>query len=117
MKLLRQIGAVLVGYAVFAVSAGLLFNVSGHNPHAPASVGFMIFSTLYGMLFAALGGIIAMKLSTRHAAAFVGILIGIGASVSLLLSPAADAKWSQIAAILCMAPSAVLGAALLRKKR
>ncbi len=114
MRLLRRTIAVFVGYMIFAVSAGLLFKLSGHNPHATASLMFMIISTVYGMVFAALGGFVATKLSGSAQA--VGALIALGAAASLVMSPSTDAKWSQLSAILFMAPSAVFGGALLVRK-
>jgi hypothetical protein len=38
MRILRNIFAVICGYAVFAVSAVLLFQLSGIDPHADPSV-------------------------------------------------------------------------------
>jgi len=120
MPILRSIAAVIAGYLVFALSAAALFQLSGMNPHGGASMAFMALTTLYGMVFAGLGGILAVRLSaTRlpaHAWAVAG-LIAIGAGISLLLSPTTDARWSQITAILFMAPAAALAGSLLGQAR
>jgi|CXWL01.1.fsa_nt_gi peptidoglycan/LPS O-acetylase OafA/YrhL len=108
----RSIGAILIGYLIFALSAVALFQGSGREPHAPQPTWFMTLSTLFGMVFAGIGGWVATKIAPshpqRHAAA-VAVLLGLGAGVSLLTSPAVDATWSQWAALLFMAPSAYLG--------
>ena len=64
----------------------------------------------YGMLFAGLGGVVASRIAPHPGWAVVGMtcLLALGAAVSLVTSPAADARWSQWSAILLMAPSAYL---------
>ena len=115
MSVLRSIAAVVLGYVVFAISAGLLFRILGANPHAPQSPGLMAGSVAYGMAFAFLGGLAALRLAPRRPglhAALVSLLIAAGATASLLASPVDDAKWSQRAALLLMAPSALLAGRL-----
>ena len=115
MSVLRSIAAVVLGYLVFAVSAGLLFRILGADPHAPQSPGLMAGSVVYGMAFAFVGGLAAIRLAPRRPglhAALVSLLIAAGAAASLLASPANDAKWSQRAAIVLMAPSALLAGRL-----
>jgi len=62
------------------------------------------------MLFAGLGGVVASRIAPHRGWAVVGMtcLLALGAAVSLVTSPAADARWSQWSAILLMAPSAYL---------
>lgn len=107
----RSILAVVAGYLVFGISAAVLFNVSGMDPHAPASMPFMIGTTIYGIVFAALGAFVATKLapSNPHIHAFiVAGLIDLGAVISLIASPAGDSMWSQIATIAFMSTAAIL---------
>src|SRR5262245_28833916 len=110
--MLRSIGAVIAGYLVFAVLAVTLFAVTGRNAHAPAPPAFMVGSIVCGMLFAGLGGYVAALLAGRqpvaHATALTVVIASL-AGVSLLTSPPGDAIWSQVAAVLLMAPSAILG--------
>jgi hypothetical protein len=103
----RTIAGVIVGYLIFGVSAVLLFVLSGRQP---ASQAFMIGSIVYGMVFAFIGGWVAATLAKRRggAALWVGIVIAVGAVISLLASPAGGAIWSQVSALVLMAPSAVL---------
>ena len=56
MKSFRSIVAVIVGYGVFAVSAGALFSLSGQDPHGEATAPFMVVAVVYGVAFALLGG-------------------------------------------------------------
>jgi hypothetical protein len=114
---LRSIGAVIVGYLVFGVSAAAVFPLTGHDPHAPASPMFMFGMVVYGAVFAALGGYVAALIAGRrpraHALA-VGVLIALGSTVSLIASES-DARWSQLAALVLMAPAAALAGMLRRR--
>jgi hypothetical protein len=108
----RSVGAVIVGYLVFAVLGYAVFRVSGQAAHATASLAFMLASITSGVVFAFLGGYIAGWLAGRkpgaHAIA-VATLIAIGATVSLIATLGNGSIWSQVAAITLMAPSAILG--------
>jgi len=119
VSILRSVVAVVLGYAVFAVSAGALFRLAGRDPHAPQSTGFMLFAVVYGVTFAGAGGILASRLArakgTVHAAV-VTLLIAMGAIISLVASPGAGATWSQWSALLLMAPAA-WGAAVISARR
>lgn len=111
MAIIRSIIAVLIGYVVFAGSAVLLFQISGHRPHAEASLFFEAGTTAYGMFFAAVGGWVTAWIAVRrpimHGVLLAGV-IATGAIVSLLFSNAA-ATWSQWSALLLMAPAAIGG--------
>ena len=112
--------AVLAGYLVFAISAVLLFQLSGVDPHLVPGLGFIIGSILYGMAFAALGGYIAAVIARgrelAHAAA-VACILAIFAFVSIIAQPGLSSHWSQLAAIFLMAPAAVGGGWMRRKQR
>src|SRR3954471_13832781 len=117
--MLRSIGAVVAGYFVFAASALLLFQLSGRAPHADAPLTFKIATVIWGAVFAMVGGYLAAHVSVRrpatHAAA-VGAVIAIGAIASIAARPS-DALWSQLAAVIVMAPCAWAGGLLARRAR
>jgi hypothetical protein len=106
----RAIG-VVVGYLIFAVPAALLFQLSGKNPHGVVSAPFMMFTILYGMAFAALGGWVAEKIGRKpwRPAVTLAVVIAVGASVSILTTPSTESRWSQLSALILMAPSALIG--------
>jgi len=112
IALLRSILAVVVGYAVFAASSGAIFMLSGHAAHASASPAFMLITILAGVVFAAVGGYVAGWLAGRrpvaHAVA-MAVLLAVGATVSLVMTLGHGAVWTQVAALVLMAPSAVVG--------
>jgi xanthine/uracil permease len=116
-KLLRSILAVLLGYGLFAVGAATIFVALRVDPHSDASASIILDSTLYGVVFAVLGGILAATIAGRrpmwHAAA-VGAFILAGALISLLASRASEPRWSQLLAALVIAPSTLLGGLLRR---
>jgi hypothetical protein len=109
---LRSIIAVLAGYVVFAASAFAVFRLSGQAPHADASIPFMLLSIATGVVFALAGGHVAGWIAGRRPVAHgvaVAAVLALGAIVSLVATVGHGAIWSQVAALLLMAPSAVLG--------
>ena len=106
---MRVVSGVVLGYLMFGVSAFLLFRITGHNPHVRASISFEISAIVYGMLFAWLAGYIASFIGGRPdaiAAWIVGAIIAVGAVVSMVMTVV---SWSQVTALLFMAPMAVVG--------
>jgi hypothetical protein len=115
----RSIGAVVAGYFVFAVSAVLLFQLSGQEPHAEAPLTFKIATVIWGAVFALVGGWLAAHVSVRRPATHAGAvaaLIALGAIVAIAARPS-DALWSQLSALIVMAPCAWLGGVLASKRR
>jgi hypothetical protein len=112
MKIVRSVVAVIVGYAIFALSAVSFFRLAGRDPHAPQDALFAASAVVFGIAFAALGGFVAGMIAGRRPILHAGIVAGVlaaGALASLLSSPGEGAIWSQLAAALLMAPSALIG--------
>jgi hypothetical protein len=108
----RSILVVIVGYAIFAVSAGALFRLTGQDPHGEASVPFMVGATVYGVAFALLGGYVSGWIARRRPLAHgvaVAVLLALGAGVSLFFTLGKAHVWSQVAALVAMAPAAAFG--------
>jgi hypothetical protein len=117
--MLRSIGAVTAGYFVFAASAVLLFQLSGRAPHADAPMSFKIASAVWGAVFAMVGGWAAAHVSVRRPATHGAVLAGVialGAVISIAARPS-DALWSQLSAIVVMAPCAWLGGVLAARQK
>ena len=112
---MKSVLAVLAGYLVFGVSAILLFQLAGVDPRQEPGLGFRIWSTLYGVLFALAGGYLAARIAGKkeilHASAVACVLAAI-ATVSLIAQPGHGSLWSQIAALGFMTPAAILGGVL-----
>lgn len=120
MRMLRSVSAVVGGYLIFALSAVVLFHLSGRDPHAPQPLWFVVAAVVYGMGFAALGGIFAARLALGRGllhAGIVAVVVALGASVSLVASPGAGATWSQWTALALMAPSAYIGGRIATRAR
>lgn len=114
LKIARSIAGVLIGYVVFALSAVVLFQATGRDPHAPQDAMFTAIAIVYGMVFAAAGGLISALIAGRRPvlhAAIVGAILALGAIGSLISRPGHGALWSQLAAIVLMAPCAPIGGA------
>ena len=106
----RSLFAVVAGYLVFGLSAVILFQVAGVDPHAQASTGFKVLSIVWGVAFALGAGFFTAKLAPRRPLWHAGIvagLVALGAAVSLM--GAGGTKWTPIAAIVFTTPSVILG--------
>lgn len=115
--MLRSVGAVAAGYLIFGMSAVLLFQLSGQEPHDPASVGFKIASTVWGAVFALVAGRLTARIAARRPGTHAGVvaaLIAVGATASLV-ADRSGAIWSQIAALAIMAPCAWIGGLMARR--
>ena len=106
----RSVFAVIAGYLVFGLSAVLLFQVAGVDPHAEARLIFKVFSIVYGVVFALGAGWLAARLAPRrplrHAATVAG-LVAAAATVSFV--GMSGAKWSQVSALVLMTPAVLVG--------
>jgi hypothetical protein len=118
MTALRSIAAVAAGYIVFAASAALLFQLSGTDPHAPASLAFKVASIIWGIVFALIAGWLTGRIAARRQAthaAVLAALIALGALVSLILRTGHDSIWSQLAALVFLVPATWIGGVIARK--
>ena len=112
MKAVRTALGAVIGYVLFATASVMLFVVSDRQVHEEASLPFMIVATIYGMVAALVAGLIATAISGRpdaRAGAVLGVVIAIGAVVSMFSVPEGGSRGSMVAALLLMAPSAWLG--------
>ena len=110
--MLRGILAIIIGYLLFAGSAVALFALSHQDPHTRAPLKFLVLSVLYGIFFALLAGYLTALIGRVNDLRYVLLLaaiIAVGALVSLFARPGAGAIWSQVAALLLMAPAALVG--------
>jgi hypothetical protein len=117
---MRSVLGVITGYLIFAVCSFALFRLSRHDPYAAASAGFKALAIVLGILFAALGGFVASAIARRNAIAHgaaVAFLIALVAGISLRALPPKGEGWTQFAAIMAMAPAAVLGSAFGPQRR
>jgi hypothetical protein len=100
----------LAGYGISAASSIVFFLVSRRDPHAGQPIWFMALTAVWGVAFALLGGFVAARIAGFRAGQSVGIAIVVVAFLSMVLD-AKGAHWSQVIAMVLMAPAAALGAA------
>jgi hypothetical protein len=113
---MRSVAGVIVGYLVFAVSALLIFRISGHDPHEPATTAFMVEAIAAGMVAALIGGYVAVMIAARQRAATELALVIAVLAVLSAASMHGRSLWSNIAAVVLMAPAAKLGGALAKRR-
>ncbi len=110
--MLRSIGAVVAGYLVIAIAIIVMFVIAFPDPTVVPSMGFMIFSLIYGFLFGILGGwvcgLIARKAEVKHAAviAAIGILLSV---LSMIFATAKEPTWYQIANMVLLTIAVLIG--------
>jgi hypothetical protein len=104
---MRIFWAVVAGYSIFAISAVLLFHLSGVDPHSPATLGFKALTIAYGVAFAYFGGLVAGRVAGRTdlvcGIALASVIV-LGATISIIARPGAGALWTQTAALLISHP-------------
>ncbi|MFS2185599.1 hypothetical protein ACCC92_02935 [Mucilaginibacter sp. Mucisp84] len=106
--MIRKISAVIAGYLVFAVSAGIWFPLMGYKPHAPAPAAFMLETLAYGVCFSLLAGFVTKAIGKSFFLNYVlAAIIFLGAVLSLLFSD--GSHWTQLTTLLVFAPCALLG--------
>lgn len=116
INVLRNIGGVIVGYLIFAVSAVSLFSIAGIDPHADAGLETMTMVILFGAAFAFVSGYVAKLLvSTKTMTAnFVLAFIMAGfAAFSLFMS--SGSHYTQVAAMFAFAPMSLIGGFVRRR--
>ncbi len=113
----REVLAGAAGYLVFVVSSVALFNVMHFDPYAEVSTTFKVMSVAAGIVFALFSGYLTAALSPTspgRPVIFVALLIAVIAILSLLTA-GSGGEWSQLAALLLMSPSVLVGGQLRRR--
>ena len=106
---MRIAAGVVVGYLTFAIPVGLMFYLSGHKAHEPASVLFMVLSTAAGVVFATAAGFVAVRISDKPITAMVLAVFLAAFAIASMFSAPSSGRWSQMAAVIFMAPAVLLG--------
>jgi hypothetical protein len=110
MNILRNILAVISGYAIFVVSALLLFKLSGVDAHADPSSGFISMTIIYGILFSFIGGFLTQFVSKAGKLTVNYVLAAIIAGFAAFsLFQTTGNHYSQFSAIFLFAPASILG--------
>lgn len=117
MILLRSILGVITGYAIFVISTLLLFKLSGIDPHANATLTFMVLTIGYGLVFSFLGGFMAQLISGTRTLTVNYVLAFIMAGFAAFsFFKTSGNHYSQLAAIFLFAPASLLGGWFRKKK-
>ena len=109
---MRAFLAVFAGYLIFAGSAVLLFQLTKVDPHSPAAIGFELLTLVYGIAISLLGGFVTGKIGGRtdlNCGIALGLVIALGATVSMIARPGAGALWTQTATLVLFAPASLAG--------
>lgn len=117
MSILRKILSVILGYALFVISAVLLFQLTGIDPHADPTAGIIILTVTYGLVFSFLGGFLTQLISKTDKLTVNYVLAGIiSGFATFSLFKTTGNHYSQLAAIFLFGPSSILGGMTYLKK-
>jgi uncharacterized oligopeptide transporter (OPT) family protein len=112
---MRTFLSVFVGYAIFVVSALVLFRITGAVPQAQVSTAFVIISTLNGMFFAGVGGYVATVIARGNspvpALALFAVIAVLGV-IALVGKSEGTTQVLKLATVFLMSPMALLGGLL-----
>src|SRR4029078_12406474 len=93
----------------------LCFSLSGGDPLQAAPLTFKIATIIWGCVFALVAGWLTARIAPKRPATHGAILAGLIALGALAaLITASGEKWSQITALVIMAPCAWIGGRLAR---
>ena len=115
----RLAAGIVLGYALFAFAAVLIFQMLGRDPHAVADPAVMVGMIGAGVIAALAAGYLGAAVAKgreRTAGLVIALIIGGAAVVSLVTQPGVDPRWSQVGALVLMSPAAFLGS-LIRARR
>ena len=115
--MIKRLLAIVAGYAVFVITSLLLFNLSGQDPHATATIGFQIFTAGYGIIFSILSGFVAQLIKNEKNLSInydlMVIMIGFA---TFSFFKADGTHWTQLFAIFIFAPVSILGGVFYLRK-
>ena len=108
--MIRKIVSVIVGYAIFVATSVALFKLSGKDPHAEATITFMLLTAIYGSVFSCIAGFAVQRIANTKDLKlnYVLALIIAGFAIFSLFKSQGD-HWTQLLAIFIFAPVSILG--------
>jgi len=113
MNWIRSILGVGLGFGVFVIGSFMPRGAVSEHSSEPPTVGLIVGSIAYGVVFAALGGLTAASLPGRKPFAHGLVVAGLIAAAALLhplFEPGSNPRWLDLSAVLVMAPAAALAA-------
>jgi hypothetical protein len=112
-----KILSIIAGYAIFVITSLALFKLSGKDPHAEATITFILLTAIYGSVCSFIAGLVVQliaktkDLKMNYMLAF--IIAGF-AIFSLLKSE--GNHWTQLLAVFIFAPVSISGGLLYNKR-
>jgi RsiW-degrading membrane proteinase PrsW (M82 family) len=114
----RKILSIIVGYAIFVITAFGLFKFSGQKPHSDPTTLFAIITAIYGVVSSFIAGLITQiisktrNLKTNYILAFI-----IAGFATFSLFKSNGNHWTQFLAIFIFAPASILGGLIYKKRK
>jgi uncharacterized membrane protein len=115
--MIRKILSVIIGYAIFVITALALFEFAGQKAHSNPTATFAIFAAFYSVFFSFIAGLVTQYLSNTTSLKInfiLGFLIAGFATFSLLKT--VGNHWTQLLAIFIFTPVSILGGLFYKKR-
>jgi hypothetical protein len=113
----RKILSIIVGYAIFVITALGLFKFSGQKPHSDPTTVFAIVTAIYGVASSFIAGLVTQIISKTKNLKLNYILAFIIAGFATFSLFKSDGNhWTQLLAIFIFAPTSILGGLIYRKR-
>jgi ABC-type Fe3+-siderophore transport system permease subunit len=113
----KKIFSIIIGYAIFVITALLLFKFSGQKPHDNPPTFFVVFATAYGSVFSFIAGFVTYFFSKSSNLKINYALACIMASFAMFsFLKTSGNHWSQLLAIFIFAPISILGGLFIKQK-
>ncbi len=115
--MVRNILSIILGYAIFVITALGLFKFSGENPHSDPTTVFVIVTAIYGVASSFTAGLITQIISKSKKLKLNFILaLIIAGFATFSLSKSDGNHWTQLLAIFIFAPASILGGLIYKKR-
>ena len=108
--MVRKLVSIIVGYAFFVATSLAFFRLSGQEPHADPTTGFVIITAIYGVIISFLAGLISKLIArTRNLTMNYILALIIAGFATFSFFKSGGNHWTQLLAIFIFAPASVLG--------
>jgi ABC-type Fe3+-siderophore transport system permease subunit len=115
---MRKVLGIVAGYAIFVATSLVLFKISGQDPHADPTTSFVILTTIYGVVFSFVAGLVTQLIARKTNLKLNYILAFIIAGFATFSFFKSEGNhWTQLLAIFIFAPASILGGLFYKKQQ
>jgi hypothetical protein len=115
--MIRKALSIIASYAIFVATSLVLFKISGQDPHSDPTTFFVILTTIYGVVFSFVAGLVTQPIARTTNLKLNYILAFIIAGFATFSFFKSEGNhWTQLLAIFIFAPVSILGGLFYNKQ-